>query len=275
MTKHFAVIGGDFRLGYVADRLIHLGHTVATWEVPGHANTEETLIAALTSAEYVILPMPVLGKNGQIKCAKNVSITPAEIADALPENAVVFGGKFDTSLACFSAKAKTVDYFTWESLTIANAVPTAEGAIQLAMEHMPSTIHGSYILVTGAGRIGMCLAKKLKALGAAVTVSARNAKDFARIQAEGLSADKTGQYVLGLKRYDCIFNTIPAKVFSHEQLKTAGKDCVFIELASYPGGFPENFPAISGAALPGIVAPKRAGEIIVDEILSFLDGEAP
>lgn len=35
---------------------------------------------------------------------------------------------------------KTVDYFEREELNVLNAVPTAEGAVQIAMEEMASTI---------------------------------------------------------------------------------------------------------------------------------------
>lgn len=37
---------------------------------------------------------------------------------------------------------------------MANAVPTAEGAVQLAMEQMPVTIHGARVLITGFGGLG-------------------------------------------------------------------------------------------------------------------------
>lgn len=43
------------------------------------------------------------------------------------------------------------DYFEREELAIHNTVPTAEGAIQLAMEETPITLYGSRCLVTGFG----------------------------------------------------------------------------------------------------------------------------
>ena len=48
--------------------------------------------------------------------------------------------------------------FTNEELTILNAIPTAEGAIQIAMEKSLKTVHGSKCLVLGFGRIGKILA---------------------------------------------------------------------------------------------------------------------
>ena len=54
------------------------------------------------------------------------------------------------------------DYFAREELAVANAVPTAEGAVQLAMEQMPVTIHGARVLITGFGRVGQAVALALR-----------------------------------------------------------------------------------------------------------------
>ena len=55
---------------------------------------------------------------------------------------------------------------------IANAVPTAEGAVQLAMEELPITLHGARVLVVGFGRVGKLTAHRFRALGARVSVAA-------------------------------------------------------------------------------------------------------
>lgn len=56
------------------------------------------------------------------------------------------------------------DYFEREELAIHNAVPTAEGAIQLAMEETPITLYGSRCLVTGFGRVARALCRLLVAM---------------------------------------------------------------------------------------------------------------
>ena len=43
-------------------------------------------------------------------------------------------------------------------------MPTAEGAIQLAMEELPITLHGARVLVIGYGRLGRVLADRLAGL---------------------------------------------------------------------------------------------------------------
>lgn len=52
---------------------------------------------------------------------------------------------------------RSTDYLQREELAIANSVPTAEGAIQLAMEELPITISGARCLITGYGRVGQAL----------------------------------------------------------------------------------------------------------------------
>ena len=37
---------------------------------------------------------------------------------------------------------------------VANAVPTAEGAVQVAMEELPFTLHSARVLILGFGRVG-------------------------------------------------------------------------------------------------------------------------
>jgi len=53
----------------------------------------------------------------------------------------------------------SVDLLEREEMAVLNAIPTAEGAIQIAMEEMPITLHGSNALILGFGRIGKILAK--------------------------------------------------------------------------------------------------------------------
>lgn len=158
----------------------------------------------------------------------------------------------------------------------ANAPPTAEGALQIAMEQTPHTLQGASCLVIGYGRIGKVLAHKLRALDAQVTVCARNEKDLAMIAAMGYSYDTTGVYRLPLEHYDVIFNTVPVSVFTGAQLAATRPDVLLIDLSSSPGGIDQGLcralsrKAITGWLLPGRVAPATAGRIICDTVLSQL-----
>ena len=51
----------------------------------------------------------------------------------------------------------------------ATALPTAEGAVQVAMEELPLTLHSARVLILGFGRVGKLTAHRMGALGAKVT----------------------------------------------------------------------------------------------------------
>ena len=91
-------------------------------------------------------------------------------------------------------------------------------------------------------------------------------KNFPAIEQLSCTPDETGRYREGLSQYDAIFNTVPAPIFSVEQLKALRPDCFYIELASSPGGISPDAlkPAhyIPAPGLPGKTAPKTAAAIL-------------
>jgi dipicolinate synthase subunit A len=122
---------------------------------------------------------------------------------------------------------------------IANTIPTAEGAIQIAMEELPITLHRSKALVIGFGRIGKILAHRLSGLGMRVSVSARRYADLAWIEAYGYGVEHTEELDGWLCGYDLVINTVPAQVLTEHRLKELKEGCVVIDLASKPGGADE------------------------------------
>ena len=89
------------------------------------------------------------------------------------------------------------------------AVPTAEGALQVAMEHLPVTLRGAQCLVLGYGRIGKLLSHRLQGLEARVTVAARKYADLAWAEAYGLRALPINRLSGALGGMQVIFNTVP------------------------------------------------------------------
>lgn len=156
-----------------------------------------------------------------------------------------------------------------------NAIPTAEGAIALAMQHSPRTIFESYCAVIGYGCIGYALSKRLSALGAKVTVYARSESALAKARGDGMCPQQIG--LLGKQDHDLVFNTVPAMVLGAKQLKGL-KNAFIIDLASKPGGVDfEAADALSikyvhALALPSKCAPVTAGEILADTVISILRG---
>ncbi len=155
-----------------------------------------------------------------------------------------------------------------DEVSILNAIPTAEGAIQVAMMNTDITIHNSQCFVLGYGRCGRVLAETLKGLGAIVTVVARRSEVLAWIQASSMRPLLLSELAKGIKRADMIFNTIPSVVVDGEILCHVKKDVLIIDLATYPGGIDFTAAERMGIktivlpGLPGKVAPKTAGKIL-------------
>ena len=173
---------------------------------------------------------------------------------------------------------RVVDYFADEALTIRNAVPTAEGALAAAMEHMSITLHGAPCLVVGFGRIGKLLAYDLAALGAQVSVSARRFDDFAWIDAFGYCALHTERLTGKLGGFRAVFNTVPDMVLDDTLLAELRSDCALIELASKPVVDAEAAKArkldyVKAAGLPGKVAPETAALAIKETLYRIWEGE--
>ena len=73
-----------------------------------------------------------------------------------------------------------------------------------------------------------------------------------------------------------VFNTVPTMIFGREQLSRFGKDTLFIDLASKPGGIDITSAqelgrkVIWALGLPGKTSPVTAGEIIAETIDNML-----
>ncbi|MBR2897055.1 MAG: NAD(P)-binding domain-containing protein [Oscillospiraceae bacterium] len=270
--RSFTVLGGDARMRYLVQALRASGHPVAVSCVAGLPD-DAPPEALLPRADILILPLPTYDKDGTIV---GTALSSEALLAMIPKGTRVFCGKPDAVLAAYPG---VTDLLASPPLTVRNAALTAEGALAAAMTLLPTSVLGGQFLVVGAGRIGMALARRLRALGAEVTVSARRKEDFAKIESEALRSEQTGVYANGLAQYDCIFNTVPAKIFASEQLAKLSSDCLWLELASAPGGLAEEDRALLGKrfvpcpGLPGRCCPKTAGELILSEVFSILEEE--
>ncbi|MFR5404268.1 MAG: dipicolinate synthase subunit B [Oscillibacter sp.] len=129
-------------------------------------------------------PAAASGKNGYLS---GTELTMESLLRLLRREHRIFAGNVgnDASTLAQSLGLTITDYFASEELSVRNAIPTAEGAIEAAMKHTSVTLHGTPCLVLGFGRIGKVLAHDLSALGAKVSVSARKRSDLAWIDAFG------------------------------------------------------------------------------------------
>lgn len=280
----FLVAGGDLRQVYTAASLAKNNKVYAIGfdsnvMLPEGIEHISLLSDMPCRADVIILPLPAsqngifintpLGRN-------NIPLTG--LFSVLNENGVILGGRIDDKTKkIFSGNStEVIDYFEREELSVLNAVPTAEGAVQIAMEEMATTIFGQKILVTGFGRISKVLVRILCGMGADVTVTARKYSDLAWAEIYGCKGLHTSQLSEMAGDYSLIFNTVPSVLLGEEVLKMVNTETLIIDLASKPGGVDFEvarnlgLKVVWALSLPGKVAPITAGEIIASTVLNIL-----
>jgi dipicolinate synthase subunit A len=276
-----AVLGGDDREVILVHALVTMGATVTVAGFPRDmvchgALLVNTVDEACREAEIVIMPLPGTNPEGVIRAvyADEPLILTFSALQMLPAHAVIIIGSARPFLKqwCETLGLSLLEIAEIDEIAIPNSIPTAEGALQIAMMESRSTIHGSKSCVIGFGRIAMTLARSLKALGADVTVVARNQGQLARAREMGCHRAGFDQLKQIMKVSDLVFNTVPAVVLPAELLKHANPAVIIIDLATQPGGTDfeaantYGLKAILAPGLPGKVAPVTSGKILAEVI---------
>lgn len=280
LNKTVLVVGGDLRNVHIAKLLSENNKVFTVGQSKSEQNVENaTTVSKLLKDElffdYIIFPLPI--SNDDITVNSPFSDEVIKIEDIISlacAKTHILGGRFSDALRrrLDALRLGYTDYLLREELAVLNAVPTAEGALQLALEELPVTIFGLDVLIIGYGRISKVLSVILKAMGANVTVSARKFSDLAWIQINGFTPIQTADISQVIEKSQLIFNTVPAWVLDEALLSKVKKDCLLIDLASKPGGIDFetakklNLKTIWALSLPGKVAPISAGKIIFDTI---------
>ena len=287
-----AVLGGDARQRFAAKKLMEDGYSVSVWGLGNLGMQGLGAVAcadwraAVSNADVLLLPLPVSVDGVRLNCPMQ---GPAESVrlSLLPDafgGRMILGGRIPEALRDLATKKGKIctDYFDSELLQLKNALPTAEGAIFVAMGELPVTLDGIQAAVVGYGRIGSLLAEKLMALGVRVTVLARRRE---ALQHAALRHHKgillrceDGYRGLDDLPADCrvIFNTVPERIFAGDALEKLPKDCLFVDLASAPGGIDfaeaekKGIRALWATALPGKYSPETAGVMIAETIETIL-----
>ena len=119
-----------------------------------------------------------------------------------------------------------------DELAILNSIPTAEGALELAMAHTDFTLHGSRVLVAGLGPVRADPGANAPGIGAEVTAAARNPADLARAYEMGLTICPFTRLRDCVADVDLIFNTVPAPVITGSILEAAKRCRLVVDIAS-------------------------------------------
>lgn len=283
MNVKLAVIGGDMRQLVMASRLAEEAEVAvcgfdASTPIPECLTRTEEPEDAIRGASAIILPLPASADKLRVTCpCSQKDIYLVSVMSLLQDEQLLLGGMLDKRIS--TVHTKTFDYYDREELKVLNSVPTAEGAVAIAMDEMDITLHSAKATVLGFGRIGKTLAMMLKALNAEVTVCARKEEDLAFAEALGMRSVPMRSIHEALSASDCIFNTVPAIIIREPLFDYIGKNTVVIDLAARPGGVDfdkarqQGIKVVWALSLPGKASPVTAGEIIKKSVLSILKQE--
>lgn len=279
-----AMLGGDLRelelaktlLSHNMDlRIVGFPECLALENAKYFSDASE----AAKGAKFIIAPMANTDMEGKIylRLDNEAPIDLTKLIPVLSAGTVLFIGVAKPVITKLAQKyqIRIVETAEIDEIAILNSIPTAEGAIQLAMEELPITLHGSRCLIIGFGRCGMTLARNLKSLGAKVTVAARRKSQLARSIEMGLMPLSL-EDLLNHTEFDVIFNFAPALVLTRTYLERLKKSTLIIDLAAAPGGVDYDAAELLGIksilalSLPGKVAPVTAGKILSDCIPRLL-----
>lgn len=280
------IIGGDARYLEVIDALLRKKDT--TIFLIGYENItfDEQNVVTLPHGEVdfstfqaIILPVHGTTENGLVTSTYSDEhfFLTKEMIEQTPKDCVIYTGTTNHYLNEI-AKNRTLEViFARDDVAIYNAIPTAEATLQLAIEHTDRTVHGSDVAVLGFGRVGFTVARLFHLVGANVTVYVRKPSDIARITEMGMNPHLINELGNHIEHCDIVINTIPHLVIDENIINAMNANTLIIDLASHPGGVDFEFAkekaikTLHALGLPGKTAPKTAGEIIANTIISLMD----
>lgn len=280
--RRIVIAGGDARDVTLATQLLNAGVEVwmfgfENYELPSNANLQKGLPKV---ADVLILPLSGIGSDGTIYATyaqHNVNLV--DLSTLFRTGLLILCGKMPkaTKKNLQEKGMSVVLTAEMDELAIYNAVPTAEGTIELAMRESDVTIHGSQVLVVGFGRCGQPLAVTLNALGAKVTVAARRREVLAMADTFGFAQLHVAELAGHVGSFSFLINTVPALVLTEDVLTGVKKDALIIDIASKPGGTDFavtkrlNLKSFLALGLPGKVAPITAGTILAKVYLPLIE----
>lgn len=283
---HVLLIGGDARQIEVIRELSEKDASVKLLGFDNMQNHFGGVVKAdfepdaFVDQDAVILPPVGTDEEGRVESifsAYELQLTEAHLS-RLPKHAKVYTGMANTYLRklCVKEDITIVELLKRDDIAIYNSIPTAEGAIMMAIQNTDCTIHSSNCIVLGMGRTGFTLARTLSALGAKVRMGVYKPEQYARAFEMGFSPFDTSELASRVSDVNLIFNTIPHMIVTAQVIAQIPHHAVIIDLASKPGGTDFRFAekrgikAMLAPGLPGIVAPKTAGQILARTLNSLI-----
>ncbi|MFZ3587869.1 dipicolinic acid synthetase subunit A [Bacillus sp. DJP31] len=287
---HIAVIGGDARQLEVIRKLTELDAKLSLvgFEQLDHGFTgalkEQIEEVDFSLLDAIILPVAGTNSEGEVDTIfsnEKVVITE-ELISKTPKHCAIYSGISNQYLdeLVKVTDRKLVKLLERDDVAIYNSIPTVEGTIMMVIQHTEITIHNSNVAVLGMGRVGLSVARTFAVLGAKVKVGARKSEHIARIYEMGMKPFDLSTLEQEVHDIDVCINTIPHQIVTASVISKMPSHTLIIDLASKPGGTDFRYAekrgikALLAPGLPGIVAPKTAGQIVANVLIQLLREDA-
>ena len=241
-----AVIGGDHRMLEHMRQARKMGATVKHYgSVPGAEQAAEepvsrSLADAIQDARLISCPIPAVGTDDSLYApfSKEKLLLETPVLEGAAPDALLFSGLITPQLAEWArgTHVTPIAYGHDDPLAILHAVPTAEGALKIAIENTDETVLGLNTLCIGLGRVGISVVQAFEGLKAKVTLAARNPSQLARAWAMYTRVIHLRELPGEIGQFPLIVNSTSSLVLTRELLERTHENVVIIDLCSPPGG---------------------------------------
>ncbi len=259
---NIAIIGGSARLKRLSMLLAESGHTATAFR---HFSS----LPDRLPHEVIITDIPTYKKDGSLNLeGAPLGFGLSDIAEKTQADARIIGCNCELSSRAFTDINK-VELFQYK-----NALPSAEGAIAIAMQESAITLFKSRTLVIGYGRIAKIIADRMAAFKSDVTVAARSEKARLEALASGLNSIRTDEILNVIGEYDFIFQTVPSLMLREKELRQMkgllielSSDCAGTDLAVAEA---LSKRVIYAPGIPNRYSPETAAEILFEAVTSVI-----
>lgn len=282
-------LGGDKRQVEIINHLKERGHNIDVIGYNQAVFSEDIIKLELEQVkidEYNVVIFPVSGVKEDFSVVSDFNhdkiILKRDFLNGLNKKALVFTGiKTETLNEMLDVvQHDVIALMDDNDIKKQNSIPTVEGIIGDLIYNTDYTISGSNIFILGYGNVGRPLTEKLKALGADLTIGVIQYEEYKELTQNDINCIYTNNKFLMenvMSGSDIVINTVPELIINKDYLEALNKDAYVLDISSHPHGV--DFDSANDLkiknklllGIPGKVAPKTAGLILVNKIDSILE----
>ncbi len=237
-----AVVGGDEREQEICRLAAESGAVVKAFGFPWPSSgisgvaLAPDAARALAGANIALMPIPGIATDGSIFATTQI-IQREPLLREMATGAHIILGRADDGLkkAAAGLGVSIHEYEGDAELMLLRAPAIVEAVIKVLIDNTPITIHDSRICVVGQGNIGTVLTRTLIALGAHVTVAARNPAQRASAYTMGAVALTLGDLPQASGSFDVLVSTVPAPIVTATLIDRLPPNALVVDMAAPPG----------------------------------------